>query len=215
MKPLSIWLPLILIVLALLLNVAKSLEPRPIKKPNESPARSKQESQQRESPISNSYGSQTPQEASTAAEQKGDTGKISNGVIVGSAIVSALAALAIGWFNFQLVGVTRELREATEQATRAANKSAEVAELALNIERPYVFIENPKMMIRAEPLPADLPLHMMNIGASIFGPPPPVPLRFEIFYELKNHGKGLAVIDDVRARTHLSRTSRLLKNGAE
>ncbi|HUY20578.1 MAG TPA: hypothetical protein VMV15_15295 [Candidatus Binataceae bacterium] len=85
---------------------------------------------------------------------------------------------------------------ATRQAANAAEDSAKAANLALNVELPYVFLKSPKMVIRAESIsyPYAIPSPTSN------------KLYFQISYELRNHGKGVAIIDGVRARFHLAKT---------
>lgn len=101
----------------------------------------------------------------------------------------ALATVFLAIFNYQLVGVTHEMTKATAEAAKAAA-------LALNAEKPYVFVKSPQMIVRAEPAPYPDAIPSPNSTR----------LRFEISYELKNHGKGVAIIDGVRARFHLART---------
>lgn len=108
------------------------------------------------------------------------------------------------WTSVRQWRALKEQAGVAEKAVKAAEESARVAHLALSVERPYVFIEAPKMVVHAEPL--TYPVLIANIGASVFGPAPVNPLRFEISYELRNRGKGIAIVDMVRARCHLSRT---------
>jgi hypothetical protein len=97
--------------------------------------------------------------------------------------------------------VSKENIEISKQLADANQRAAEAAQLTLNVERPYVFFKSPQMLTRAQP-------ESIPIGATIFSSHPTGDtLRFELAYELKNHGKGVAIIDDVRARFHLVGTT--------
>jgi len=54
--------------------------------------------------------------------------------------VAAFATASMAVFNYQLVQVSRDMHKATEDAATAAMKSAEVAEAALDTNRPYLFV---------------------------------------------------------------------------
>jgi hypothetical protein len=97
---------------------------------------------------------------------------------------------------------------ALKEQAGVAEKAVKAAELALNTELPYVFVEVPKMITRAEPVTDPDPA-LAALGSSIFGPfitGVQNPLRFAVSYELRNRGKGLAIIDGLKARFHLART---------
>jgi hypothetical protein len=118
--------------------------------------------------------------------------------------VTTVATIFIAYFTFKLVAVTKDLHKATEAATTtvqhsvvvqrlaafAAEKSAEAASLALNAERPYVFVEKPKLTKDTEPL-------------SLAGTPIPIEHRkiyLHATFRLRNRGKGVAILHTVQVR---------------
>ena len=94
---------------------------------------------------------------------------------------------------------TKRYVEMTEQTVEAANQSARAAELALNIERPYVFIEKQSLALRNLKLPSGI--------AGPFSLLAPESIESEATHKgldptfiLRNRGKGIAIIRDVRLR---------------
>lgn len=51
----------------------------------------------------------------------------------------------MAWFNFQLVGVTDEMKRATGEAAEAAKQSAKATEAALHVNRPFLIVAMPEM----------------------------------------------------------------------
>jgi hypothetical protein len=201
MSRLKPWLPLILIGLALLLNVAGDLkpDPKPTQQPIKSAAFSEQKSQQQESPpLNNPDISHTPRQASTPADKKDRDP--SNIVIAISALVSAVAALGIVWFNFQLIGVTRDLHKATEAATEAAKQSAKVAELTFNYERPYLLVETVAIKGIDSPEGKEGKERAASAAATLFGEDATKQQPFRAEVRMRNFGRGPAVIVRVRCR---------------
>lgn len=92
--------------------------------------------------------------------------------------------------------------EMTEQMVEAAKQSARAAELALNVERPYVFVESQTLdfaKVSQTPVP---PL----IAAAVpgFTKEPEQRIDIEISFTLRNRGKGIAVLTGVRTRLILT-----------
>src|SRR5438309_2040133 len=70
-------------------------------------------------------------------------------------LIIAVATGFIAWFNFQLGGVTDEMKKATDEAAQAAKQSARAADLALKAERPYLLIDRVRpRIIGSEGVPA-------------------------------------------------------------
>lgn len=104
--------------------------------------------------------------------------------------IMAVATAFLAFFNFQLVGVTDEMKRASKEAADAARQSARAAELALDAERPYVFIENPQMSATdATPLKV--------FGVVVGGEQPPQ-TTIEVSFDLHDRGKGVAVLRAIR-----------------
>lgn len=110
-----------------------------------------------------------------------------------SAVLVAFFTGLLFWVNLKLVGVTDEMRRITGEATKAASASAKAAELALNAERPYAFLEKQDITIALRVLPsiATLPCEWkVDQQTSEIG----------INFCLRNRGKGVAIIDSVQAK---------------
>lgn len=120
-------------------------------------------------------------------------------VIAISAVISAFATILIAWFNWQLVGVTDEMKKVTSEAAEAARQSAEAAKLALNAERPYSFALSPKLTHTPErrasfasvayPTGTGEPTGRISIG-----------LAFDII----NRGKGIAIFSRIDTRLYVA-----------
>jgi hypothetical protein len=105
----------------------------------------------------------------------------------------------------KLAGVTNEMKTATTDAAKAAQQSAHAAELALNAERPYVFIEsyNLKTSWFVDPgyrgglagITATTLLTRRYASA-----PDATHVELNLGFVLRNRGKGVAIIEDVRMR---------------
>jgi hypothetical protein len=120
-------LPLILIGLALLLSAASPKpSPRPTQKPNESADLGNQQASHQPTPLDTSDLSNAPNGARTSTKEQDQGPDPSTIVIAISAVVSAIAAALIAWFNWQLVGVTDEMKNA--------------AEAGLDVNRPFLLV---------------------------------------------------------------------------
>jgi hypothetical protein len=138
----------ILIASVLLLSAtvgALKPSPRPTPKPHESTQFGKEERQQQTTPIRATDAPQPPQETATPAAEHNGATNASTEWTAAATLISALAALAIAWFNWRLVGVTDEMKKATAEAAKAAAKSAEAANFALKSDRPYLILERAEL----------------------------------------------------------------------
>jgi len=152
MKHSNTWYALILIASALLLSAAKqgSAEPspRPTPQPNNSATFSDQKGQSQVAPVGTPDlpDSVHPADATTKEQQDGHGA--STVIIAFFTVVTGFATALIAWFNYQLVGVTAEMKRATADAAqaskdsaRAADESAKAAKIALQLERAWVVID--------------------------------------------------------------------------
>jgi hypothetical protein len=57
-------------------------------------------------------------------------------------IISGLATAAMAWFNYQLVGVTAEMKKATGEAAEAARQNARAADASLHVYRPFLIVRS-------------------------------------------------------------------------
>lgn len=139
-KPLS---ALTLIALALLLNAAKSSalnpSPRPTPKPNESATFGDRQGEQQIAPIRTPAASQSPEQTGAPTKEQQNGSGASTVIIAVFTVVAGLATVAIAIFNYQLVGVTNEMKKATAEA-------AEAAEAALHIDRPFLLVTEVKFI---------------------------------------------------------------------
>lgn len=86
----------------------------------------------------------------------------------------------------------RDNASAAKEAAIATKEYAKIAALALNAERPYVFVESQELnATEASPLPRLL-------GGTTAPQEPQMDIA--VSFRLRNRGKGVAVIKDVRAR---------------
>ena len=130
MKRSSISFALILTVLVLLPSGVKggALEtsPGPSQKPSKSANLGQGETQKKPAPVSKPDLSHAPNRTKTPTNEAHASDDAATTVIAISAIASAVAALLLAWFNWQLVGVTRDLHTA--------------AEAALYVDRPFLIV---------------------------------------------------------------------------
>ncbi len=82
--------------------------------------------------------------------------------MLAATIVMAFATAAIAWFNYQLVGVAKDM----QAATRAA---ADAAEAALHSARPFLLVTTVKCTSHTHDLVADSIRYGFNIGLRNFG----------------------------------------------
>ncbi len=87
--------------------------------------------------------------------------------------ISAVATGLIAWFNWQLVGVTDEMKKATA-------KAAEAAEHAVSLDRPFLYTSQPDLMDRVHARS-----DKREIGAVV---------------SFRNWGRNPAFIGEIRAR---------------
>lgn len=198
MKRSNIWSRSILIALALLLSAVKSghpsPSPRPTAKPSEHAQLTKGHSDQQPAPVGAPNLSHAPDGASAPDKHKNQGNDGSTIVIAISAVVSTIATALIAWFNWQLVGVTRDLHTAAEA-------TAKIAELALNAERPFLSVENPTLSYRTVDLPS--PYEILLPSSDLR-----TPIRVQetvVGFTLRNRGMGIAIVDEVNVRPYLAR----------
>jgi len=108
--------------------------------------------------------------------------------------VATVATVYVAKFTYQLVQVTKEMHTATEAATEAATKSAEAVTLALNAEKPYVFLEPLRVEDRTEQV-FD-PIGIFTPGGGFAKT-----VNFKwIAIQLRNRGKGIAIVEEIYIR---------------
>src|SRR5260370_34832706 len=133
----------ILIALALALSVnAQSLSPRPEQgaEPTKHREFVQNPSKQQPTPFASTDLAHAPVETPTP-KQKSDDSQ-SGSVMLWFIGITTVATALIAWFNWQLVGVTHEMKEATREAAEAARQSAIAAHIALTGDKiPYLFID--------------------------------------------------------------------------
>ncbi|MBI4258399.1 MAG: hypothetical protein HY619_05545 [Thaumarchaeota archaeon] len=110
-------------------------------------------------------------------------------------LIIAIATVFLAIFTGKLVRVTRDMRRATEDSAKATKVASEVARLALNIERPYIFAES-------QILHASKGMHLASMAEPFGIDHSKMDIR--ISFQLRNRGKGVAVIDGVRLRGRIS-----------
>jgi hypothetical protein len=98
---------------------------------------------------------------------------------------------------------TKRYVEMTAQMVEATKQSARATELALNAERPYVFIEkqNPAMYLRITSLMREgPPINVAREPLKYKGADESDTADISLTFELRNRGKGVAVVKTVLAR---------------
>jgi len=140
---------LILIVSVLLLSAAtkgnETPSPRPNQKPNEHSQFTESYSGKQPTPFHTANPSDGPYRANTSNEKESRTSDTSTVVIKIFTVVSGIAAAFIALFNWQLVAVTKEMKEVTLRAAKAAQEGVRLGERALSIDRPMIRTEIPEM----------------------------------------------------------------------
>jgi hypothetical protein len=171
-------LPLILVMLIVTWNTyAQSLKPSPRQAPSPSEERQLIEKPtQKNSPqLAASDPSQAP-EQTPASDNHGSQSQGESGWMIFFVALTAIATFALAVFNFQLVGVTDEMKKATAEAAQAAKESVQLAERSLSADRPLIRTETPEIKNFYE--------QSQKINA---------------VFRLKNWGKGPAFITQVCA----------------
>ncbi len=128
----------VIVASALLLSSAQSVSanspsPRPTPQPNEGPALSDHKSAEQVAPIGTPNFSQPKHQADAPKNEQQDGHDTATVIIAVFTVVMGLATVAIAVFNWQLVGVTNEMKKATADAAKAA-------EAALHIDRPFLLV---------------------------------------------------------------------------
>jgi hypothetical protein len=204
MKRSSTWFALTLIASALLLSAGKqgSAEPsrRPIPQPNESAAFGNGEGSKQVAPIGASNGPNAVNSTEISTKEQQNTRDASTVVITIFTIVTGIATALIAWFNYQLVGVTAEMKQVTADAATAAKdsassaeESAKVAKRALRTDRPYLLFDEPTHTgfhrpLSTEPTAITIEEAFRDIA----------PLYASL--RIRNYGKGPAIIVSVVRR---------------
>jgi hypothetical protein len=193
-KRVALWT---LVASALLLSAAYAQSPSPMAtpKPRESATLSNQKGQRQETLVGPPAMPQ-PQAADRPATKQQDGSDTSTVVITVFAVISGVATALLAWFNWRLVGVTDEMKKATSEAAKAARESAEAARLALNAEKPYVFLE---------PIRIDEATQRVFDPIGVFLPPPyqqttKITKLKWLSIKIRNRGKGIAVIEEIYVR---------------
>lgn len=197
MKPLKRWSMLILIASALLLSAARSESPYP--KPGKHQNHGQTEAENKyaaggpiPSPVeqphwdvrSDTSGKQTYQYYGTfnyVPPQPADTFWTRN-----AAAITGITAILVAFSSALLVYIGK-------QAANAAESSAAAARLALNAERPYVFVENQHLMLFWWK-------GSVSIQPATEQDEIPTHVEISFGFNLRNRGKGVAILKDVRLR---------------
>jgi hypothetical protein len=138
---------------------------------------------QNESPDNNSANSTETPDDEIGPTQSGGSETKDSPMMLWFVGLTAVATIALALFNFQLVRLTDEMKQATAEAAKATT-------LALTAERPYLFVE-------------DRHLHYTGaVGfAQMIDPRMPPTLMHIVFaYKLHNFGKGVAVVNSIHTR---------------
>lgn len=127
--------------------------------------------------------------------------------------------------NEQNLNMTKQSTEAAKQSAEAsarmvevAKESARAAELALNAERPYVFLEGQQIAVTlclsgfANMLKHPVPIDVSADPLAYKGVDPRDAAECQLYFELRNRGKGVAVIRNVHIRMLIGKG--LEENGA-
>jgi hypothetical protein len=211
MKHSSTWFALILIASALFQSAAQNLNadspsPRPTQQPNKTSALSDYQSAQQVTPVSTPNISQSPPDTGAPNKKENNGSDTATKVIAFFTVVAGFATAAIALFNYQLVGVTEEMKKATAEAAEAAKQSAKAAELVLNTERPYVFLEGQQIAVTlclsgfANMLEHPVPIDVSADPLAHKGVDPRDAANLHLEFDLRNRGKGVAVIRNVYIR---------------
>lgn len=129
-------------------SYAQNPIPKIASEPNKSSTFIKQPTNDHPSPLTSANSTQSPTD--TASPDSGSDchdGDSNSGITIFLAAVMAAATIAIAIFNYQLVGVTGKMQEATTKATEAA-------EAALHADRPFLLIFRVTVFHTAIPNPS-------------------------------------------------------------
>lgn len=169
---------MILITSALLLTAENpSAKPSPIPSPRDAKADSEksnliqQPAEQHQTPAEVRRDPINAPAQKTGSDDQENQTDLNSVLLTAFTAIMAVATIALVFFTSRLVNVTKELNKITAIAADATKKSAEVAELTLRSDRPFLIAEE-----------ADL-IRTANTTARIF---------------FRNRGKGPAIIADIR-----------------
>jgi hypothetical protein len=177
----------ILIASALLLSAGQNVNadtpsPRPAREPNKSADLSYAETEQHPTALPLSDSPDDPNTASASADKREHGGDGPSYIIAIFTVLTGIATSLIAWFNWQLVGVTEEMKRATADAARAskdsaiaAKESAEVAKETIGIAK---LLERAWIVIDIEPT-----AYMLSVRREDYG------ISFK--YTMRNCGRSL------------------------
>jgi hypothetical protein len=118
-----------------------------------------------------------------------------------SAVFLTLFTGMLVWINSKLIDITAEMQKATADAAKANAQSAKATELALNIQRAYVFAESLRLE-DSEQRQTVMPLAVTNASPYL----QTVTVRQKwLWFELRNRGHGIAIIEAIRVRACIVR----------
>ena len=90
--------------------------------------------------------------------------------------------------------------ELTRQMVKAADQSARAADLALNVERPYIFIESQRLSFYWGKGGGYLGSVIGLLTRDLVRQPDSTHIGMDFSFELRNRGKGVALVHDIRMR---------------
>lgn len=205
---------LTLVALALLLSAeSPKPEPTPTKAPNRQVESHGNDIEQKQgTPTSEPSAFNSFQTAQSNQKSQNENGGKDDGIerqlieIEKGLVAVDTGSTKIGWLLVG-VGILQAMVACFQYRVgknAAAANSATAAQLALNAERPFVYAESPTFSQKAQELKIpDLPLSELKVLGfdNLIGK-----VTFEVIYQLRNRGNGIAFIDEVRARFHLATT---------
>jgi hypothetical protein len=115
-------------------------------------------------------------------------------------ILVGVAYTIVSWRQLRSIRAQSEIAAAS---ANAATKSARAAELALNVERPYVFVESQQLSFSPrQPVP---PPPYLVTGVPPPESPQPSEMNIDVSFILRNYGKGVALLQAVHTELVLTR----------
>jgi hypothetical protein len=215
MSRLKPWLPLILIVLALLLSVVRStLQPPPGRSVNvEQSNRSSGTVQSNPNNDPTATG-ESDQQKTTGVEQGNDYQKAPTEVKLGPVAVTkdwwdvalivftilftgglvVVGSLQVAWLK-QQTKISRIGLRTNRLAVKVGQQSVQISRLALLAERPYVFIESQQVNISP---------HYSFLSLADITPKPTDDFDFKLKCVFWNRGKGIARVRGIQIRVLIS-----------
>ena len=108
-------------------------------------------------------------------------------------LLMTVATVAVAIFTYQMVGINRDVHKATADAAgtaldsvTVAQESVEISKLALLSDRPYLLIDDAKI----------LGWQIKDIGYPN-APPSPETVPLLVEFSMQNYGKGPAIIEEI------------------